>query len=604
MATVFTIDLIKPFDHFGSGFCIGAFYLFYILTQAPGMYILGISAFFHDSAVCLLNNDKIVAAAQEERFTRIKNDAAFPVNAIRFCLAFAEIKLSEVDHVVFYEKPFLKFERLLETHIGFAPLGINSFLKSIPVWLKDKLFMKRNIGKKLKEIDPLWKGKNDILFTGHHQSHAASAFFPSPYKEAVILTVDGVGEWATTTIWKGSDNHIELIKEIKFPHSLGLLYAAFTAFLGFKVNSDEYKVMGLAAYGEPRYTTLIYENLITVKDDGSFWMDMHYFSYGAGLTMTNQYFDRLFNATARRPGEEVTAFHKDIACSIQKVTEEVMVKLTRSIYQQYPAENLCMAGGVALNCVINSTIVKKSGFRNIWIQPAAGDAGGAIGSAFTVYYEYLNNKRNIEAGKDKMQNSLLGPVYNEATVQHALIDSKLSFTQPVDFYQQVAKCLAEGKVVGYFSGRMEFGPRALGCRSILADPRHPDMQCILNEKIKLREGFRPFAPAILEEFVDEYFSGISQSPYMLFVAQTKADGIPAVKHVDGTARVQTVNSSDHPDFYRVIYAFYELTGCPLLINTSFNVMNEPVVCSPEDAIRCFKQTNMDVLAIAGMLIYK
>jgi len=568
------------------------------------MYILGISAFFHDSAACLLKDEEIIAAAQEERFSRPKNDESFPVQAVSWCLRFAGIELTDVDHVVFYEKPFLKFERLLETHLNFAPFGLNAFLKSLPVWLKDKLFIKKNINAQLHQIDPLWGKNNEILFADHHQSHAASAFFPSPFNDAVILTVDGVGEWATTTVSKGSGNHIELLKEIRFPHSLGLLYAAFTAYLGFKVNSDEYKVMGLAAYGQPQYTALIYQHLADVKTDGSFWMDMTYFNYCAGLTMTNKKFHRLFGADPRRPDEEVNQFHKDIACSIQKVTEEIMLSLTRDIFQQYPAENLCMAGGVALNCVINTAILRHSGFKNIWIQPAAGDAGGAVGAAFTIYYQYLEKERRVTLNKDKMKSALLGPAFTEAEVEEALAAGNLSWNRPSHFYKELAQCLAEDKVVGYFNGRMEFGPRALGCRSILADARNANMQQLLNQKIKFRETFRPFAPAILEEFADDYFFNMQHSPYMLFVAQTITDTVPAVKHIDGTARVQTVNAADHPDFYKVIRAFYELTGCPLVINTSFNVMNEPVVCSPQDAIRCFKQTNMDVLAIEGMLVYK
>ena len=568
------------------------------------MYILGISAFFHDSAACLLRDNIIVAAVQEERFTRIKNDESFPVHAITFCLQFAGITLSSVDHVVFYEKPFLKFERLLETHLNFAPFGLSAFLKAIPVWLKDKLYTKTNINKALHHIDPAWKHDSEILFTDHHQSHAASAFFPSPFKEALILTVDGVGEWATTTVSKGTGNQIESLREIRFPHSLGLLYAAFTAYLGFKVNSDEYKVMGLAAYGKPVYAALIYGHLIDVKEDGSFLMDMQYFNYCAGLSMTSNKFHRLFKSVPRKSGQTITQFHRDIACSIQKVMGEIMLKLTRQLYLEFPGENLCMAGGLALNCVVNSILLDGSGYKNIWIQPAAGDAGGALGAAYAVYYQYLAQDRDLCPNSDQMQNGMLGPAFSREEVKEALISAQLAFLEPDNFHQQLAICLAEGKVVGYFSGRMEFGPRALGCRSILADPRRADMQSILNKKIKFRESFRPFAPAVLEEFTSVFFRGINKSPYMLFVAETINKSIPAVIHVDGTARLQTVNAATHPDFYRVIHAFYELTNCPVLINTSFNVMDEPIVCSPQDAIRCFQQTHMDVLAIEGMLVYK
>ncbi len=570
------------------------------------MYILGISAYFHDSAACLLKDNQIIAAAQEERFTRIKNDASFPACAIGFCLEFAGITLGEVDHVVFYEKPFLKFERLMETHLSFVPAGLGSFLKSVPVWIKDKLFIKRNMSRLLQQIDPSWPADAEILFTGHHQSHAASAFFPSPFMEAMVLTVDGVGEWATTTVSKGKGNTIEPVSEIKFPHSLGLLYAAFTAYLGFKVNCDEYKVMGLAAFGSPRYTGLIYQHLLDIKDDGSFCMDMQYFNYCGGLTMTNNKFERLFGAVPRKPGETVSQFHKDIACSVQQVTEEAMLRLTSGLYKRYGLDNLCMAGGVALNCVINSAVLRHSGFKRLWIQPAAGDAGGAIGAAYAIYYAYLNQQRDVSVESDLMQNALLGPAFTDEEIREVLTNERLTFMRLAqdDFHKQVAQCIADGQVVGYFNGRMEFGPRALGSRSILADPRNPAMQSILNQKIKFREGFRPFAPAILEEFASRYFSGPDKSPYMLFVGGCKLAGLPAVTHVDGTARVQTVSAVDHPDFYQLIAAFYALTGCPLVINTSFNVMDEPIVCSPLDAIRCFKNTDIDVLAIGRVLVFK
>ncbi|CAM3705032.1 carbamoyltransferase [Mucilaginibacter galii] len=573
------------------------------------MYILGISAFYHDSAACLLLNDELIAAAQEERFTRKKNDDSFPEQAVKFCLQHAQIKLTDVQYVVFYEKPFLKFERLLETYISFVPRGMGSFLKAMPLWLKDKLFLKSKISKKLNGIDPEWKRSNPILFTDHHHAHAVSAFFPSPFNEAVILTVDGVGEWATTTVSTGKENHIKLEKEIRFPHSLGLLYSAFTYYLGFKVNSDEYKVMGLAPYGKPLYVNLIYEHLLKVQPDGSFWLNMDYFNYGTGLTMTNHRFSKLFGAKPRLPQEEVEAFHQNIASSIQQVIEEVMVKITRHLHQEYGIDSLCLAGGVALNCVCNAAIRKQSGFKNVWVQPAAGDAGGALGAAFSVYYEYLAQERSIVPGKDKMQQSLLGPCYGTQQIQHALANEGYSCDSLTadDFYRQLAQCLANGKVVGYFNGRAEFGPRALGSRSILADPRIGEMQTVLNQKIKLRESFRPFAPAILQEFADDYFEDAAVSPYMLFTFQAKEKVnalLPAVIHVDGSARVQTVNEEQHPDFYRVIKAFYDLTGRPVLINTSFNVMNEPVVCSPQDAIRCFNNTEMDVLAIGRFLVFK
>ncbi|WP_442592198.1 carbamoyltransferase family protein [Pedobacter sp. AW31-3R] len=570
------------------------------------MFILGISAYFHDSAACLLKDGQIIAAAQEERFTRLKNEASFPACAIRFCLEFAGITLAEVDHIVFYEKPFLKFERLLETYLSDAPKGLRSFLKAMPLWLNDKLFLKKRMQGELKKIQSSGSGNREILFTEHHHSHAASAFFASPFSEAVILTVDGVGEWATTTVSIGRDKKIDMVQEIKFPHSLGLLYAAFTAYLGFKVNSDEYKVMGLAAYGTPRYCSLIYEHLLAVKADGSFYMNMDYFNYCTGLTMTNKKFDRLFGAAPRKPGEELTAFHKDIAASIQQVTTTVLLQLASHLQQQFGMDNLCMAGGVALNCVANSQLVEKSGFRKIWIQPAAGDAGGAVGAALAIYHEYLGKERAVPVGKDLMQNALLGPSFPEALVEEILVAHHLSFqkTAPEDFHARVAQYIADGKVVGYFNGRMEFGPRALGSRSILADPRNPDMQSILNRKIKFREGFRPFAPAVLEEFAEAYFGLKAESPYMLFVGRTSFDDLPAITHLDGTARVQTVNAAEHQDFYQLIHTFYRLTGCPLLINTSFNVMDEPIVCTPADAIRCFQHTHMDVLAIEGYLVLK
>lgn len=579
-------------------------------------YILGISAYYHDSAACLLKDAEIIAAAQEERFSRIKNDESFPTEAIKFCLKFANISLAEVDHVVFYEKPFLKFERLLETYVHFAPRGLKSFLKAMPIWLTDKLFIKKNIAKALNTIDPTWEKSRPILFTDHHHAHAASAFYPSPFEQAVVLTVDGVGEWATTTVSIGNSAKLELKKEIHFPNSIGLLYSAFTYYLGFKVNSDEYKVMGLASYGKPIYKALIYDHLIHVKADGSFLLNMDYFDYCTGLSMTNKKFDKLFGHPARAKDEELLVFHKDLASSIQKVTEEIMIKLTQSLYREFGIENLCLAGGVALNCIINSSIRQHSGFKRIWVQPAAGDAGGALGAAFSIYYAHLSGVRNINLQADGMKQSLLGPCYSQHEVIKTLRAYGLNYEKAEDdlYHRKIAAYLNEGKVIAYFNGRTEFGPRALGCRSILADPRKSEMKAILNAKIKFRESFRPFAPAILEEFADLYFGTGAKNRYMLFTERYLGDHnrhqanhavlIPGAVHVDGTARVQMVNEAYHPDFHQLITAFYKLTGCPAVINTSLNVMNEPMASSPEDAICCFLNTEIDILAIEGLLIDK
>jgi carbamoyltransferase len=592
------------------------------------MYILGISAYYHDSAACLLKDGKILAAVQEERFTRIKNDAAFPANSIKYCLEYADISLNQVDHIAYYEKPFLKFERLLETHMAFAPKGISSFLKAMPIWLKEKLFFKRMLIKSLKLIDSTWEynGRN-LLFTTHHQSHAASAFYPSPFNEAVVLTVDGVGEWETASVSIGKQNEIKKISHINFPHSLGLLYSAFTYYLGFKVNCDEYKVMGLAPYGKPVYTDLIFKELIDVKADGSFRLNMDYFNYGTGLTMTGNRFNRLFKSPPRKPGADISVFHMDMASSVQQVTEQVMLKITTSLHQQHQIDNLCLAGGVALNCVANGKILRQSGFKNIWIQPAAGDAGGALGAALAVHYEYLNNERIADNKNDQMQNALLGPAYNSTEIKAAIIQHGLAFEElPTDeLNQEVAKALAAGKVAGYFKGRMEFGPRALGARSIIADPRNPEMQLVLNMKIKFRESFRPFAPVVLEEHAAEFFDIDAPSTYMLLVTEVrpekrldqlneKAEGfekfkqirsvIPAVTHIDYSARLQTVNHEQHPDFYNLINAFYSLTGCPMVINTSFNRMDEPIVCTPEDAVKCFINTGIDVLVMENFIVRK
>jgi carbamoyltransferase len=592
------------------------------------MYILGISAYYHDSAACLLKDGEILAAVQEERFTRTKNDAAFPQNSINYCLEYAGISLSQVDHIAYYEKPFLKFERLLETHVAFAPKGIRSFLKAMPLWLKEKLAFKKMLIKALTAIDPTWKytGSN-LLFTTHHQSHAASAFYPSPFNEAIILTMDGVGEWETASISRGAGSEITRISHINFPHSLGLLYSAFTYYLGFKVNCDEYKVMGLAPYGKPVYTDVILKHLTDVKSDGSFRLHMDYFEYATGLTMTGKRFSQLFQNPPRQPGSDLSAFHMDMAASIQQVTEQVMLKITTSLYQQYKVDNLCLAGGVALNCVANGKILKQSGFKNIWIQPAAGDAGGALGAALSVHYEYLKQERKADNTTDQMQNALLGPAYTSAQVKQELKNAGLAFEELPEekLYPYIAAEIAAGKVIGYFKGRMEFGPRALGARSIIADARNPDMQSVLNLKIKFRESFRPFAPAVLEEHAAEYFDLGAPSPYMLLVAGVKpekritptnetAEGfdkfkqtrsvIPAVTHVDYSARLQTVNQQQHPDLYNLINAFYQLTGCPMVINTSFNRMDEPIVCTPADAIACFLNTGIDVLVMEGLVVRK
>jgi len=593
------------------------------------MYILGISAYFHDSAACLLQNDHIIAAAQEERFTRKKNDESFPINAIKYCLIEARISLNEIDHIVFYEKPFLKFERLLETYLAFAPFGFTSFMKAMPIWLKDKLFLKKKIIKQLKSIDGNWEERrSSLLFTTHHKSHAASAFYPSPFHKAVILTADGVGEWTTTSVAIGTGNKMEQVKEIGFPHSIGLLYSAFTYYLGFKVNCDEYKVMGLAPYGKPVYTDLIFEHLVNLKTDGSFRLNLRYFNYCTGVTMTSSWFDKLFGHPVRKRAETITQFHMDMASSIQFAAELIMLDLTAALYKEFKIDDLCMAGGVALNCVINGKILRQSGFKRLWIQPAAGDAGGALGAAYTAYYEYSGNKREGE-GIDKMKNALLGPSFSADEIRECLIANNVPFEEleAKQLHKKIADCINDGKVVGYFRGRSEFGPRALGARSILADPRRADMQFVLNQKIKFRESFRPFAPAVLEEFAPIYFDLENSSPYMLLVTMVKPElrialspgdeilngfdalkakrsSIPAVTHVDYTARIQTVNHESHPDFYDLIKAFYNLTGCPCIINTSFNRMDEPIVNAPQDAIDCFLNTGIDALLIENFLIQK
>ncbi len=590
--------------------------------------ILGISAFYHDSAACLLVDGKIVAAAQEERFTRKKHDPNYPKNAINFVLKYANLKLSEVDHIVFFEKPFLKFERLLETYVAFAPKGFVSFAKAMPLWIKDKLFQKNFLFNKLKEHDKDYISDTNIFFSDHHLSHAASAFFPSPFKEAVILTADGVGEWATTTVAVGKNNNLEIKKEIHFPHSLGLLYSAFTYYTGFKVNSGEYKLMGLAPYGEPKFEQKI-KKLIDIKKDGTFRLDQKYFNYATGLTMTNKKFDELFGQKPRNPTKDkITQFHMDIAASIQKVTEEIMIKLARSIRNEYNISNLCLAGGVALNCVANGKILKEKIFDNIWIQPAAGDAGGSLGAALALWHIEQSNKRTVNL-EDDMQGSYLGTEYSQEQIEKELknIGANFEILKYEDLIDKTAEYLANEKAIGWFQGRMEFGPRALGARSILGDPRSELMQKNLNLKVKYRESFRPFAPSILREDLSEWFEMNVDTPYMLLVANinskkkiemtkeqnklfgidklnVKRSSIPAVTHVDYSARVQTVNINTNKRYYDLIQKFKEKTGCPVLVNTSFNVRGEPIVNTPTDAFNCFMGTDLDYLIIGNCVLEK
>ncbi len=590
--------------------------------------ILGISAFYHDSAASIIVDGEIIAAAQEERFTRKKHDACYPKNAINYVLKQAGLKLNEVDYIVFYEKPFLKFERLIETYIGFSPSGFKSFCMSMPLWLREKLFQKKMLFDALKEQDNNFNDIKKINFSEHHLSHAASAFFSSPYDEAVILTLDGVGEWATTTISLGKDNKINILKEIHFPHSLGLLYSAFTYFLGFKVNSGEYKVMGLAPYGEPKFKDIILDNLIDVKEDGSFRLNMNYFNYATGLTMTNNKFAKLFNIQRREPENKLLQIHMDIAASIQSVTEEIVLKITRFLFKEFKISNLCMAGGVALNCVANGKILKEALFKNIWIQPASGDAGGALGAALVFYFQELDNKRKI-LKTDSMKGCYLGPQFTDVEVENELKNcganfKKLNLDQII---KDTAKLLSEKKAVGWFQGRMEFGPRSLGNRSIIADPRSEKMQKNLNLKVKYRESFRPFAPAVLFEKVSEWFEINSESPYMLLVADVKKSkqvqmtneqrnlfgtdklnvkrsSIPSVTHVDYSARIQTVHKETNPIFYKLIEEFERITKYPVLVNTSFNVRGEPIVCSVTDAFNCFMGTDLDVLVCNNFILYK
>ncbi len=592
--------------------------------------ILGISAFYHDSAAALIIDGKIVSAAQEERFSRKKHDPRYPYNAVQFVLNYSKLKLNEIDHIIFFEKPFLKFERLLETYLAFAPKGFASFSMSMPIWLREKLFQKKFLFDQLKRHDENFNDINKINFSEHHYSHAASAFYPSPFKEAIILTLDGVGEWATTTVAVGKENKISMLKEIHFPHSIGLLYSAFTYYVGFKVNSGEYKVMGLAPYGLPKYKNLILNELIDLKDDGSFRLNMKYFNYATGLTMTNEKFSKLFGKKVRDPDKELlTQFHMDIAASIQAVTEEIVLRLATSISKETKIKNLCMAGGVALNCVANGKILKKNIFDNIWFQPAAGDAGGSLGAALAFWYQELGNKRKVVKSGDDMKGSYLGPSFTEDEIENTLknLGAKYEKQNEENLIISIANELKNKKTVGWFQGRMEFGPRALGARSIIADPRSDKMQKELNLKVKFRESFRPFAPSILREDVNDWFDLNSDSPYMLLVSGVKKNkqipmnekdqklfgieklnikrsSIPAVTHVDYSARIQTVHQETNQRYYKLLKKFKEITGCPLLVNTSFNIRGEPIVCSVEDSFRCFMGTNLDILVCENFILYK
>ncbi len=591
--------------------------------------ILGISAFYHDSAAAIIEDGKITAAAQEERFTRKKHDSGYPFYAIEFILKFSNIKLSEIDSIVFYEKPFLKFERLLETYVAMAPKGFLQFIKAMPIWLREKLFQKKMLLSLLKQHDENFTEQKKIFFSEHHLSHAASAFYPSPFQEAIILTADGVGEWATTTVGIGKKNDLKIIKEIHFPHSLGLLYSAFTYYIGFKVNSGEYKLMGLAPYGEPKFVDLIKNNLIHIKDDGSFRLNQDYFNYTTGLTMTNEKFHNLFGYNPRdSKKEKIKQFHMDIASSIQKVTEDIMVKICKSLKMEYKIDNLCLAGGVALNCVANSKILKEKIFENIWIQPAAGDAGGSLGAALAYWHIELKKEREV-SNKDKMNGSYLGPFYSNEEIKSKLneIGAKFEVLNQENLIDKTADDLSKGNAIGWFQGRMEFGPRALGGRSIIADPRSATMQKILNLKVKYRESFRPFAPSVLREDLNEWFELNCDSPYMLLVANIKKDKqirmtdeqheifgieklniirseIPAVTHVDYSSRIQTVHKDTNKIYYDLIKKFKEKTNCPVIVNTSFNVRGEPIVNNPIDAFNCFMGTELDNLVIGNCYLKK
>jgi carbamoyltransferase len=591
--------------------------------------ILGISAFYHDSAATLLIDGKIIAAAQEERFTRKKHDSSYPFNAIEFVLKYAKIKITEIDQIIFFEKPFLKFERLLETYVAFAPKGFMSFCKAMPIWLKEKLFQKKLLFNNLKLHDETFNDENKIFFSDHHLSHAASAFFPSPFEEAIVLTADGVGEWATTTVAIGKNNNLEIKKEIHFPHSLGLLYSAFTYYAGFKVNSGEYKLMGLAPYGKPIYVDKIVNHLLDIKEDGTFWLDQKYFNYATGLTMTNKKFHDLFGQKPRESKtEKLTQFHMDIAASIQKVTEDIMVKFAQSLRKEFNISNLCLAGGVALNCVANGKILKEKIFNKIWVQPAAGDAGGSLGAALAFWHIEQNESRVINLNDD-MKGSYLGPEYSQKQIEDDLIkcEAKFKVLNDEEIINETAEDLSKGQIIGWFQGKMEFGPRALGARSILGDPRSPDMQKTLNLKIKYRESFRPFAPSILKDDLQQWFDIDIDCPYMLFVANVKKNKIirmneeqeklfgikklnvkrseiPAVTHIDYSARIQTVHKETNEKYYKLIRKFKEKTGCPMVVNTSFNIRGEPIVNTPIDAFNCFMGTDLDKLIIGNCYLDK
>ena len=587
------------------------------------MKIVGISCFYHDSAAALVVNGNIISAAQEERFTRIKHDASFPINSIKYCLKSAKLKISDIDAFVFYEKPFIKFERLLETYLKKVPFGFKSFKLAIPLWIKEKLFQRQLIERGLFSIEKNNSIKNKIFFTDHHHSHAASAFYPSPFREAIVLTMDGVGEWTTTSVYLGKNNSLELKKEINFPHSLGLLYSAFTYFLGFKVNDGEYKIMGLAPYGDPKYVKIIKKHLIDIKQDGSFRLNQKYFNYSTGLTMTNKRFNKLFKIEVRKSNDVLLQKHMDIAASIQIVLEEIVLLLAENLRKEYKLDNLCLAGGVALNCVANGKILRKRYFKNLWIQPAAGDAGGSLGAALIIYYEHFKKKRTLTT-KDSMNNSYLGPEFSNKDIKKFLdkYNIRYKFKNKKSLISNVATSLSKGKIIGWFQDKMEFGPRALGNRSIIADPRSEKMQKNLNLKIKFRESFRPFAPIVLKEKVNNWFDFKGDSPYMLLVSQIKdkkkikvnekeytglkklylkRSVIPAITHVDYSARIQTL-TRENKLIYKLLKKFDEITNCPILVNTSFNVKDEPIVCSPIDAYKCFIKTGLDILVLGNYII--
>ncbi len=592
--------------------------------------ILGISAYYHDSAAAVIVDGEIVSAAQEERFTRKKHDARFPSNAVSYCMEEIGISLSEIDYIVFYDKPLVKFERLLETYLAYVPKGFQSFVTAMPIWLKDKLFLKSTLKKELIKLGQLKESElPPLLFTEHHESHAASAFYPSPYQKAAVLCLDGVGEWATSSVWLGEDNLLKPQWEINFPHSLGLLYSSFTYYTGFKVNSGEYKLMGLAPYGEAKYVDVILDNLLDIKEDGTFRLNMRYFNYATGLTMTNKRFHQLFGGPPRQQESELTQKEMDIAASIQKVTEEIILRLANTVHKELNTDYLCLAGGVALNCVANGRLLREGPFKDIWIQPAAGDAGGALGAALSIWHSYLEKPRMINGTSDTMKGAYLGGSFSNEAIKHHLDNAGVIYTQLDDdeLMPKLAKLLDDGKVIGWFSGRMEFGPRALGGRSIIGDPRSPKMQSLMNLKIKYRESFRPFAPAVKAESVSEWFDIDRESPYMLLVAPVKENKrcsmteeqkqlfgidklniprsiIPAITHVDYSARIQTIHKETNPRFYNLINQFEAITGCPILINTSFNVRGEPIVYSPEDAYRCFMRTEMDYLVMQNILLDK